>query len=689
MPRLFLLLVFGLLGWHGTLAGPVHSPPLPAPPDSLRAALRMASGPARYDALLHVAESFLATLDSGGTIGYALAAEHIARRAGDSVQVGRALDVRGHFYTQHDDRSRATPLLLRAQLLLQTAPAAYRAANLYHLALLYGELKRHDQALRYHRQAYALFGQVRATAQQAEVLNAQSYVFMMQARFDSSAYYLYRAAREHHRAGRGASEAATLGNLAILYLQQNKLTTAHRFALQSLHLAQSVGDPQLQAGQLGTLAQVAQQRDSLDAALRFLRLALVLQRRHHLIRPIISTYLEAGALLQQAGRYDTATIYFQRALKLARTLGRGGETSAPLMALATLHLQQNQLGDAVRYARAALAQPDSAATTPLLPEHPLTLLESVALRHHDYATAYHYAKRAHLLDSVRAERASLQLREELRIAYETEKAEAQVKFLTEQQELFQLRRRQELAGGGALGLLALLLAGGAVLRYRRYQRERERQLRQALSADLHDDVSSLLAQIALQSYLLSEGLYPADEQQTHLHELAAASRTAVNQLRHVVWNTDPTNEHLVNLSGHLQEYASQVLRPAGIDLVFEADPSLPSQRLSTLARRNLYLICKESLHNIVKHADAGRVRITMHLDGDQLFLSIEDDGRGPAPASSGTGQGLRNIRQRAEAAGGTAHCGPGPGGGFAVQVRVPLKKRRKPRKLFGMAGTAN
>ncbi len=229
---------------------------------------------------------------------------------------------------------------------------------------------------------------------------------------------------------------------------------------------------------------------------------------------------------------------------------------------------------------------------------------------------------------------------------------------------------------GWLAALAVLVAAGLTWVYRRRQARRENQLRTRLAADLHDDVGSLLSQMALQSDLLHEGLTPVEQQPALWAEMADSSRMAIRQLNDVVWDLDAHNDTVPDLLNRLRDYAHELLPPSGRDVRFRADAALPAGGLSAPVRRNLYLIYKEALHNILKYAPPGCcVTVALGAANNQLVLSVVNDappGAGAASPGRTSGHGLRNIRDRAHAVGGSATAAPLPDGGFAVQVRVPL-----------------
>ncbi len=94
-------------------------------------------------------------------------------------------------------------------------------------------------------------------------------------------------------------------------------------------------------------------------------------------------------------------------------------------------------------------------------------------------------------------------------------------------------------------------------------------------------------------------------------------------------------------------------------------------------RRNLYLIFKEALNNVLRHAQATKLTVDVRLNGEKLTMTIEDNGRGLAPGSSdrsrsSTGHGLQNMRKRAEEIGAKLTLESPNGGGTRLRLEVML-----------------
>jgi signal transduction histidine kinase len=100
---------------------------------------------------------------------------------------------------------------------------------------------------------------------------------------------------------------------------------------------------------------------------------------------------------------------------------------------------------------------------------------------------------------------------------------------------------------------------------------------------------------------------------------------------------------------------------------------VPPHHLNAETRRNLFLAVKEALHNVVKHAAASEVSLTLAVGDAELTLAIDDNGKGfSQEAAVDAGNGLENMRRRLVTVGGSCDIRSVPGRGTRVLLRYPL-----------------
>ena len=223
----------------------------------------------------------------------------------------------------------------------------------------------------------------------------------------------------------------------------------------------------------------------------------------------------------------------------------------------------------------------------------------------------------------------------------------------------------------ALGLL--LVVTGVAVRFvvlkrtraelaeleRQHALERERT---RIAQDLHDDLGSRLSLIGL----IAEGT-----------EASAAARAAAETLDQLVWTVNAQNDTAGSFAAYASRLAEEHLDAAGLKHRFHIQPGLGTRELGAETRRQAYLAFKEAITNVVKHARATEVHISIGIEDTTLVVEVADNGCGfTAESGDPTGIGLAGMRARLEAIGGSAALTSTPGGGTRAVFRSPLKVGR-------------
>jgi ligand-binding sensor domain-containing protein/signal transduction histidine kinase len=216
----------------------------------------------------------------------------------------------------------------------------------------------------------------------------------------------------------------------------------------------------------------------------------------------------------------------------------------------------------------------------------------------------------------------------------------------------------------------------ALYRYRIAHLLELEQVRIRIATDLHDDIGSSLAQIAILSEVASRkaGDESADRI-APLSDIAAISRELADSMSDIVWAVDPELDRLAELVQRMRRFASDVVSADGIRLQFRAPAAELDVPMGADLRRQLFLIFKESLHNAVRHSGATEIEVELGVKGGWLQLEIRDNGRGFDTASASVGHGVKSIRDRAASLGGQAEIVSEPGKGTSVALRLRLTKR--------------
>ncbi|OGX88845.1 hypothetical protein BEN48_07775 [Hymenobacter glacialis] len=464
---------------------------------------------------------------------------------------------------------------------------------------------------------------------------------------------------------------------------------ARDYFLDALQVARNQDYPDRINLALGGLGDVCLKQKQWVAARVYYQQSLAVSQRLGNAPEVLAMQLNLAEISERQGQLAEAFALGYPALRQSVVTGRLLAIPRAEGVLARAFLRQGQTDSAITYGRRSLASSQRVGSL----EGSRAANEVLALayaKQKNFAQAYLASLgRKAFNDSLLSE-ATGRRTAALQLNYELGKQQAQIKLLTQQarlqdqqRELSRLRQQNQLIGLGGLGVLTALVAGFFFWQYRQRHISRENDLRARLAADLRDDVGTLLRQISLQSNLLQEGLADAAGQRLQISRLSDNSRYAVRQLNDVVWSLDTQNDNLKDLLIRMRDYGYEVLTPRRVALCFEVPDNLPTFRLPARLRRNLYLIYKECLQNVLKHAHgATRTTVRVRLEGPQLLIDVIDNGQPDSPnAPEATlrraTQGLENVDVRAAAMGGAATTGPiisteGVVTGFRVRIAAPL-----------------
>ena len=208
------------------------------------------------------------------------------------------------------------------------------------------------------------------------------------------------------------------------------------------------------------------------------------------------------------------------------------------------------------------------------------------------------------------------------------------------------------------------------------ERERTR-----IARDLHDDVGSGLTEIAMRSGLAQShpeiSLHPEIRRQMDCIGQTASELT--RRVDEIVWAVNPANDTLDSFANYLTQSSEQFLEPTGLRLRLKIPPSLPKMEMNGKARHDLLLAVREALNNVVKHAGATLIHLSLTVADGSVGIVIEDNGCGfePGPTlPAGMHEGLNGMRLRLAEIGGQCRIESRPGNGTRIELSAPLQPGR-------------
>lgn len=544
--------------------------------------------------------------------------------------------------------------------------------------------------------------------------------------FDSSRLYGEQSLALSGNFGQGSCKAQTLNTLGATYWAKGDHETALKYYFESLKISQTGGFAMLASTTLGNIGLVYSDREDTPRALEYLHKALTIKRDLRDTLGIVRTmnnigrvyftnleqldsaqaYFEGclplfdalpgqifgkGIILNNVGTiylrkkdFARARNYFTQSLRIREQIGDRGGQAVVLSNLGELSFEQGRFAQAIDFYERSLVLAGQAGSQPDQAGVWEKLAKAYAAQK-NFAKAYEYLQKYTTWQDTLHSSESQKAIADMEVKYQTAQKEVALQALESQQRIQRLITYGALAGIAAL-LVVLWLSRRAYRQRRLLQQaainqlEKERKIvalnahlegqqleRLRIAEDLHDDFGSGLSKISLLSETAKKRLSAPE-----LDKIATAAKELLLKMGEIVWALNYRNDTLTSLVAYVRRYTVGFFEDTDVRCLFRV-PDLPEVPLSGETRRNIFLVIKESLHNILKHAQASKVVLDFDYQNGELTVSIQDDGRGFDHTNpSAAGNGLRSMDHRMRACGGRLEVSSTLGQGTTIRLALPL-----------------
>lgn len=193
------------------------------------------------------------------------------------------------------------------------------------------------------------------------------------------------------------------------------------------------------------------------------------------------------------------------------------------------------------------------------------------------------------------------------------------------------------------------------------QKELERQKaiqleRERISQDMHDDLGAGISAIKLQAEFLKYKM-PKESFSEDLEAIISTSEDMNLAMREILWSLNSQNDTVGNFIEYTGLYVKRFLDKTRIDSQLDSKIIEKETNLSVKARRNLFLVVKEAVHNVYKHSQANNIHIQFEQTDTSFKIAVMDDGIGLSDTIQ-KGNGLINMSLRMESINGTFEIVP-------------------------------
>jgi signal transduction histidine kinase len=225
-------------------------------------------------------------------------------------------------------------------------------------------------------------------------------------------------------------------------------------------------------------------------------------------------------------------------------------------------------------------------------------------------------------------------------------------------------------------IILVVFVAGVILyniyRYRVMELLRLERLRTRIATDLHDDVGSTLSSISILSDILARQVENPQSARI-VGTIGTNAHKMLEKIDDIIWVVNPTNDKFQNLGLRIREFAIPLFESGNIRHEIRFDKHMKTLQLPMEVRRNIYLIAKEAINNLIKYAECSKVTISFRQEPPGLIMELCDDGIGFDPDAITSRNGIKNMKLRAGQMNSEIEIRSVPGNGTQIKLTVKLK----------------
>ena len=474
--------------------------------------------------------------------------------------------------------------------------------------------------------------------------------------------------------------------MAQVYQLKNDIPHAEKILKENLALFHKIDDSKIKVSTLHTLANVYGMQGKFAEALELDRQGLILCDAEKLDFLKSQLFDNMANCYMYSNRFTQAKEYFIKCLVIDSSFNNKKQMADTYLNLGNLFLMQKKYAEAKDNLFHSISLSDSTGykqgkygAYQLLSELYKTTNES--------DKAFTALQNAYSVKDSMINESTENKIAELETIYQSEKKEQQLKL-----QKAEIEKKNFLLWGSAAGLILLLVSGFSFYRKRQLQNEihlqaevmkqqdiatkgiitAEENERKRIAADLHDGVGQLMSAAKMNlSAFENEIQFNNESQRISFEKVIGLVDESCKEIRSVSHQMMPNALLKSGLASAVKEFLDKLdNRVLKVNLHTEG----LNERLDSNVETVLYRVIQECVNNVIKHAGANMLDISLIKDSDGIAATIEDNGKGfdTKDKLKFEGIGLKNIASRIGYLKGTVDFDSNPGNGTLVAIHVPI-----------------
>lgn len=483
---------------------------------------------------------------------------------------------------------------------------------------------------------------------------------------DSAGWYFLQASRFFEAIKDSLRLGQVYSNLAIVFDNLEQYEQSLHYNKLALNIAKASGDELGVGYAMVNMGAVYKKQQKLDSARYYFEKALPIAQQNKDINLEKDVTIDLGFIELTGNQLSKAEQFFLRGLALSNQLHHDYGIVSSKKGLAALNLKKKDFRSAESLLNEIIALSNKNGFREELQELYWLNYEAAQGNANYKAALEAYINHIQLKDSLN----NLQVQKNIATLEKQYQAERKEKLLLQKDSQIKNQQLQlQSKNVWILILTSLVFLIGIIcfLVWKVYKQKRLAEIRQQellqvqlamqakeeerhrIARELHDDLGGTLSGIIVQTHFMGQQVehHNVTALQKSIEKITHAASEMITKLNDIIWLVNPKYDTLEKLVQRIEEFAMDMARAKGMEVRIKASETIEPIALDTEARKNIYLICKEAINNAVKYSQASQLHFTVDKTGQELKLSIEDNGQGFDEAMIRLGNGLHNMRERA------------------------------------------